>query len=192
MKNDITLTVFVEDILTNYEIEYTEKNFNKVRMKFERELKRLHVWDKCEQKLIGKKKTRVFPLSMLKRVENNCHNYLLKIGNIDMEHYFKYLKEYEEQMEKRYEEEPIVLDKRGNIIEDPYPYVCVSKRDKVYLMIEALYSKFFEPIDVEKWESDLNRLAYIDDIDMDEIPNYQASKRLENKVKYYVKEKKED
>lgn len=187
MKNKYTLTTYIEDIFTNYEIEYTKKNFNAIRIKFERELKRLNLWENAEQKLIGKKITRLFHYLDLKKVEVISRDYLLKKSKIDKNKYLKHLDKYDYYMENR----DIINDKINNELEDSYnnytPYV--SEQEKINLMIEALFYKFFNGIDVEKWQKDLERVEFTDESDADDIVYFSALNRLDNKVKSYIIEK---
>lgn len=188
MKNKYTLTTYIEDIFTNYEIEYTKKNFNAIRIKFERELKRLNLWENAEQKLIGKKITRLFHYLDLKKVEVISRDYLLKKSKIDKNKYLKHLDKYDYYMENR----DIINDEINNELEDSYnnytPYV--SEQEKINLMIEALFYKFFNGIDVEKWQKDLERVEFTDESDADDIVYFSALNRLDNKVKSYIIEKK--
>lgn len=187
MKNKYTLTTYIEDIFTNYEIEYTKKNFNAIRIKFERELKRLNLWENAEQKLIGKKITRLFHYLDLKKVEVISRDYLLKKSKIDKNEYLKHLDKYDYYMENR----DIINDEINNELEDSYnnytPYV--SEQEKINLMIEALFYKFFNGIDVEKWQKDLERVEFTDESDADDIVYFSALNRLDNKVKSYIIEK---
>lgn len=187
MKNKYTLTTYIEDIFTNYEIEYTKKNFNAIRIKFERELKRLNLWENAEQKLIGKKITRLFHYLELKKVEVISRDYLLKKSKIDKNKYLKHLDKYDYYMENR----DIINDEINNELEDSYnnytPYV--SEQEKINLMIEALFYKFFNGIDVEKWQKDLERVEFTDESDADDIVYFSALNRLDNKVKSYIIEK---
>lgn len=187
MKNKYTLTTYIEDIFTNYEIEYTKKNFNAIRIKFERELKRLNLWENAEQKLIGKKITRLFHYLDLKKVEVISRDYLLKKSKIDKNKYLKHLDKYDYYMENR----DIINDEINNELEDSYnnytPYV--SEQEKINLMIEALFYKFFNGIDIEKWQKDLERVEFTDESDADDIVYFSALNRLDNKVKSYIIEK---
>lgn len=187
MKNKYTLTTYIEDIFTNYEIEYTKKIFNAIRIKFERELKRLNLWENAEQKLIGKKITRLFHYLDLKKVEVISRDYLLKKSKIDKNKYLKHLDKYDYYMENR----DIINDEINNELEDSYnnytPYV--SEQEKINLMIEALFYKFFNGIDVEKWQKDLERVEFTDESDADDIVYFSALNRLDNKVKSYIIEK---
>lgn len=189
MKNKYTLTTYIEDIFTNYKIEYTKKNFNAIRIKFERELKRLNLWDNAEQKLIGKKITRLFNYLDLKKVEVNSRDYLLKKSKIDKAEYLKHLDRYDFYMANR----DIVNDEINTVIENSYnnytPYV--SEQEQINLMIEALFYKFFNGIDVELWQKDLDRVEFTDEADADDIVYFTALNRLNNKVKSYVIEKKD-
>lgn len=189
MKKQYTLTSYIEDIFTNYKIEYTKKNFNAIRIKFERELKRLHKWDTAEQKLIGKKITRLFNYLDLKKVEVNSRDYLLKKSKIDKAEYLKHLEKYDYYMENR----DIINDEINNDLENSCnnytPYV--SEQEQINLMIEALFYKFFNGIDVELWQDDLEQVEFTDEADADDIVYFRALNRLNNKVNSYVI-KKED
>ena len=73
-----------------------------------------------------------------------------------------------------------------------YETIKVQKSDKVALMIEALYSKYFEPIDEKKWNHDLEISESADLFDEEvqgRIEVFEARKRLKNPLKSYVKEK---
>lgn len=189
MKNKYTLTTYIEDIFTNYEIEYTKKNFNAIRIKFERELKRLNLWENAEQKLIGKKITRLFHYLDLKKVEVISRDYLLKKSKIDKNEYLKHLDKYDYYMENR----DIINDEINNELENSYnnyiPYI--SEQEKINLMIEALFYKFFDGINIELWQKDLDQVEFTDDSDADDIVYFTALNRLNNKVNSYVI-KKED
>ena len=58
-------------------------------------------------------------------------------------------------------------------------------------MIEALFYKFFNGIDVELWQEDLERVEFTDDSDADDIVFFTSLNRLNNKVKSYVINKKD-
>ena len=185
MKNKYTLTTFVEDIITNYKLEHTEKNFKKIRIKFERELKRLNLWDNAEKKLIGKKLTRIFRYSDLKRIEIESRDYLLKNSKIDKNEYLKHLDKCDDIIENRF-----IDESEDNNIDHIYkPFV--SNQDKIELMIEALFYKFYDGIDVDLWEKDLRKIEFVDEFDMQDITYFNASNRLNNKFKAYVKNKKD-
>lgn len=189
MKNKYTLTTYIEDIFTNYEIEYTKKNFNAIRIKFERELKRLDKWNNAEQKLIGKKITRLFNYLDLKKVEVNSRDYLLKKSKIDKNEYLKHLDKYDSYLENR----DIINDEINTELENSYnnyiPYV--SEQEKINLMIEALFYKFFNGINVELWQKDLEQIEFADDSDLDDVVYFNSLNRLNNKVKSYIIKKKD-
>lgn len=189
MKNKYTLTSYIEDIITNYKIEYTKKNFYKIRTKFERELKRLNKWNHAEQKLIGKKLTRLFNYSDLKKIEIDSRDYLLKNSKIDKDEYFKHLDKYDLYLENR----DIINNELNNELETSYnnyiPYV--SEEEKINLMIEALFYKFFNGINTELWENDLQKIEFVDDSDLDDIVYFNTLNRLNNKVKSYIINKKD-
>ena len=77
----------------------------------------------------------------LKKVEVNSRDYLLKKSKIDKNEYLKHLDKYDYYMENR----DIINDEINNDLENSYnnytPYV--SEQEKINLMIEALFYKFF-------------------------------------------------
>ena len=80
-----TLTQFVEEQLTRFEIPETEKNISKFRIKFTRALKEMGLWDNAETKLIGRKHTKVFSDEVLQHLYKKVEPYLLKQSPINIE-----------------------------------------------------------------------------------------------------------
>ena len=78
MLNKISLSVYVEDILNEFNISDDKLTFKKVRTKYERELKKRDLWDKAEIKLEDSLKTRVFLEKDLRSITISIVDYLLK------------------------------------------------------------------------------------------------------------------
>ena len=91
------------------------------------------------------------------------------------------------------ENRDIINDEINNDLENSYnnytPYV--SEQEQINLMIEALFYKFFNGIDVELWQNDLEQVEFTDEADADDIAYFTALNRINNKVKSYVIEKKD-
>lgn len=185
-----TLTQFIDEQCTKLDLPKNEKTLIKIRAKFTRTLKELGIWDKAETKIIDRSRTKVFTNKELYKLHKAVTPYLLKllpehdrleieqtqqknieILNRSMEAYN--LEEYE-----RYLHEP------------PMP----SENEINRLMLEALFLKFFEPINFNQWSEDLLTLDKIDFHDIDSVTdpvNIKAQNRLNNKVKAYVRERKD-
>lgn len=76
MLNKISLSVYVEDILNEFNISNDE--FGKIRKKYQRELQKKGYWDKAEMKFIGRTKIKYFYEKDLWFVTTSILNYLLK------------------------------------------------------------------------------------------------------------------
>ena len=76
MLNKISLSVYVEDILKEFNISNDE--FKKIRKKYQRELQKKGYWDKAEMKFIGRTKIKYFYEKDLWFVTTSILNYLLK------------------------------------------------------------------------------------------------------------------
>ena len=84
------------------------------------------------------------------------------------------------------------LDEYKKYIEKQYEPPIPTQEEINSLMLEALFLKFFEPINIKQWSEDLALINFIDPYDSDavtDIINIKAQNRLKNKIKAYVKEK---
>lgn len=186
MANKTTLTQFVEEQIERFSIENNPKNINKIRIKCTRVLKDLNLWDSAETKLIGRKKTKVFSQDQLAKLYSVIEPYLIKISNIDLSDYNEYLDKYREYMDKMlagnyYEDD---------IDEEQYTSPRVTKEEMRDVMIEALFSLYFEPLDITQWDKDKDLTFQTDPMYADNVDYYQALKRLNNPLQSYVKPKK--
>lgn len=78
MLNKISLSVYVKDIVSEFNISNDELTFNKVRRKYERELRKRDLWDKAEMKNEYALNTRVFFEKDLRFITISIVDYLLK------------------------------------------------------------------------------------------------------------------
>lgn len=180
-----TLTQFIDEQLTRFEIPDTEKNQMALRIKFTRTLQELNIWDNAETQLIGRKHTKVFTAEQLQTLYYKVEPYLLKRSNIDQEELKAYRQEYEKTLEAI--NNMTFEDHKKQMESVQYEPPQVTRRDAMEVMITALFEKFFEPLDVEQWNDDLALMHFSDDIE--DIDCFNASKRLRNPTKYYTKEK---
>lgn len=186
MLRHTTLTEFVEEQLTKFDIPDTEKNHNKLRIKFTRTLKKLGIWDKAETKLIGRKHTKVFTEMQLQQLYNKVEPYLLKHSDIDEEELEAYRSKLEDFLEKSYDssEEDFIGQQKE---ENPFQPPKVTKKEAMQVMLTALFEKFFEPLDLKKWNDDLALTFFTDYIDADSVDYFLASKRLKDPVASYIR-----
>lgn len=182
-----TLTEFVEEQLTRFDIPNTEKNHNKLRIKFTRTLKELGIWDTAETKLIGRKHTKVFTYKQLQQLYSKVEPYLLKHSNInteELESYRRsvgdYLEELNNMTNDKYEEQ---------LLEAQYEPPKVTRSEAMEVMLTALFEKFFEPLDTRQWNKDKETDFFTDPMDYDTLDYFSAQKRLNNPVDSYVKPK---
>lgn len=190
MSKYTTLTQFIEEQMEKFDIQDNEKNFFKLRQKFQRELKKLNIWEEANTKLIGRSKTRVFTKEQLSRLYIRVEAYLVKLSPIDKEKLESYRNQLESNKESFYNTDWNEFYKDEN-----YPNIKVTKKMKQEFMLEAVFLKFFEPINTKQWEDDLELDSVVDDFDEEwagSIEVFNARQRLENKISAYTKEKKQD
>ena len=97
-----TLTDYINIQIEKFDIPNTEKNQNKLRIKFTRTLQKLGYWENAEKKIIGRNETRLFTDEQLNHLSHDVETYLLKQGNIDIEELEEYRQSSEEYIEKIY------------------------------------------------------------------------------------------
>lgn len=182
-----TLTDFVNTQIEKFEIPDTEKNRNKLRIKFTRELQRLGYWDTAEKKVIGRNETRLFSDQQLNHLSIEVEPYLLKQGNVDIEE----LEEYRQSLENYVEEIRNQTNEsyQQQLEAEQYEAPRVTKREAMEVMLTALFQKFFEPLDVQKWNEDKATIHFAELTDMTDTDYVLASMRLNNPVQSYTREK---
>ena len=182
-----TLTDYVNTQIEKYDIPDTEKNRSKLRIKFTRELKRLRYWDTAEKKVIGRNETRLFTDEQLNQLSIEVEPYLLKQGNVDI----KELEEYRQNFENYVEDIHNQTNEshQQQLEAEQYEAPRVTKREAMEVMLTALFQKFFEPLDVQKWNQDKETIHFAELTDMTNTDYILASMRLNNPVQSYTKEK---
>lgn len=182
-----TLTDYVNTQIEKYDIPDTEKNRSKLRIKFTRELQRLRYWDTAEKKVIGRNETRLFTDEQLNQLSIEVEPYLLKQGNVNTEE----LEEYRQNFENYIEEIGNQTNEshQQQLEEEQYQSPRVTKREAMEVMLTALFEKFFEPLDVQKWNQDKATIHFAELTDMTDTDYILASMRLNNPVQSYTKEK---
>jgi len=198
MKTHITLSQFIEDMLQLCKIEGTKENKKKFRVKFTRELKELGIWQNAPEKIIGRKKTKVFTTRELEQLKSKLMSYLAKqagynptelkeIGQTIIqknENYQNYL--YEVDWEKEQE----------RIDNESYWEMPITQTEENNIMLKALFELFFTEIDTKQWQDDRELINLIEPFDDDTIMSIEyttAIKRLNshNMSAYYNKKKKD-
>lgn len=199
-----TLTQFIDEQCTKLNLKKDQKTLMKMRTKFVRTLKELGIWDKAETRLIDRSKTKVFTNAQLYELHQAVRPYLLKLlpehERLEIEqtqeNNLNIIKEHIEEIETKLtlSMEDYDLDEYKKYIEKQYEAPIPTQEEINNLMLEALFLKFFEPINIKQWSDDLDRINLIDPYDSDavtDIINIKAQNRLKNKIKAYVKEKEE-
>ena len=182
-----TLTDYVNTQIEKYDIPDTEKNRSKLRIKLTREHQRLRYWDTAEKKVIGRNETRLFTDEQLNQLSIEVEPYLLKQGNVNTEE----LEEYRQNFENYIEEIGNQTNEshQQQLEEEQYQSPRVTKREAMEVMLTALFEKFFEPLDVQKWNQDKATIHFAELTDMTDTDYILASMRLNNPVQSYTKEK---
>lgn len=182
-----TLTDYVNTQIEKYDIPDTEKNRSKLRIKFTRELKRLRYWDTAEKKVIGRNETRLFTDEQLNQLSIEVEPYLLKQGNVDIEELEEYRQNFENYVEDIHNQTN--ESHQQQLEAEQYEAPRVTKREAMEVMLTALFQKFFEPLDVQKWNQDKETIHFAELTDMTNTDYILASMRLNNPVQSYTKEK---
>lgn len=182
-----TLTDYVNTQIEKFDIPDTEKNRNKLRIKFTRTLQELGYWDTAEKRVIGRNETRLFTNEQLNNLSTEVEPYLLKQGNVDTEE----LKEYRQNFENYVEEISNQTNEsyQQQLEEEQYEPPKVTRKEAMEVMLTALFEKFFEPLDVQKWNQDKATIHFAELVDMTDTDYILASMRLNNPVQSYTKEK---
>lgn len=192
MERYTSLTLFVEQLLTDYKIENTEKNFKKVRIKCMRELQKQNLWNNAKTTVIGRNTTKIFPNSVLYELRQKLDSYLLKSSSIDTVELNSYRQKIYESHNPNDYLSPEELAKKQEH-NQMFPIPKVSKDDKIELMITALFLNFFEPINEEQWNKDLEtsyRAYYTGDEEIESRPEvFLANNNLKKPFEAYVKRK---
>lgn len=83
MEYPISLTEFIEEQMTFYQIENNKKNFSKIYKKCQRTLISLGFWDKAELRLVKKSKTKFFNKNEIETLQKATAEYFLKLSKFD-------------------------------------------------------------------------------------------------------------
>lgn len=195
MKTYITLSEFIEDMLQLCKMEGTKENKKKFRVKFTRELKELGIWENAPEKLIGRKKTKVFTTNELEQLKTKILGYLAKqagynptelaeIGQSIIEANENYL--FEEYWEK---------EQKG-LNNESYWKMPITQTEENNIMLKAIFELFFTPIDTKQWQHDRELVNLTDPSDDNRIMSLEyttAIKRLKShNMNAYYKQKKKD
>ncbi|KTF20474.1 MULTISPECIES: hypothetical protein [Streptococcus] len=199
-----TLTQFIDEQCTKLNLKKDQKTLMKMRTKFVRTLKELGIWEKAETRLIDRSKTKVFTNAQLYELHQAVRPYLLKLlpehERLEIEqtqeNNLNIIKEHIDEVETKLtlSMENYDLDEYKKYIEKQYEPPIPTQEEINSLMLEALFLKFFEPINIKQWSDDLALIDFIDPYDSDEVTdiiNIKAQNRLKDKIKAYVKEKKD-
>lgn len=193
----IKLTTYVEDVVKEYNAPDTRTR--NIRTMFVKQLQKANLWDNADQ-ANDIRKSKIFDPKDLDTIKQRLHNYLQENSVESIEK----AKVRKEQTAQKKEIERL----RKNMVEDVMSYrdrmreerCKITDEMKRDIMLEALYSMFFEDVDVEQWYSDNVTLDkfYCYNLRADykgqprrekNRPERAASKRLENRAQSYCKKK---
>lgn len=150
MLNKISLSVYVENILNEFNISNDKLTFKKVRIKYERELKKRDLWDKAEIKLEDSLKPRVFFEKDLRSITISIVDYLLKNSSkIKIKNFIDYkflVSKYScffdisrniflDRSNEEKDRLKLEKDKKQQLVVEDN----VFKNEKVYSMIKSIY-----------------------------------------------------
>jgi hypothetical protein len=195
MERYTSLTLFVEQLLTDYKIDNTEKNFKKIRIKCMRELQKQNLWNDAKTTVVGRSTTKIFPNSVLYELRQKLDSYLLKSSSINTEELTAYRRKIYESYNPNDYDSYLSAEELAEKQEHDrmFPIPKVSKDDKMELMITALFLNFFEPINEEQWNKDLKTsydAYYTGDEEIESRPEvFLANNNLKNPLEAYVKRK---
>lgn len=184
MKLYKTLINYVDSLIEKFNLNNDNNTRNSLRRKCIRELKKINIWDSAKTKTIGRQKTKVFTDNQLNLLYKELEPYLIKRSNIDINAFNSYrenVKNYKENLENMDYTE---LD------EHYFDIPVVTQSDINNLMLEAVFLKFYEPINVKLWNKDIETVTFIDEFDEEQtgsIEVFQAHERLQNPLKSYTK-----
>ncbi|WP_438837820.1 hypothetical protein [Streptococcus pluranimalium] len=133
--------------------------------------------------MIGRKHTKVFTNQQLQHLYVEVEPYLLKHSDIDEEELEAYRRKHEDYLEElhNFSQEDFIRQQEE---EERFQPPQVTKNEAMQVMLTALFEKFFEPLDLKKWNDDLALTFFTDDIDADSVDYFLASKRISNFIDY--------
>ena len=185
-----TVREFIESQLENYSIK--KEHFQKIKTKVHRELNKMDEWynlNDNDKKVVGKTTAYDRDSELCKKLEAVMEPYLLKLSPYSDNE----LKREGERLRRR------AYNMVGPFLvnEDPdrKPF-SIPKKDKLELMIEALFYDKFE-LDEELWNKDYSEVEimkgetdeYVDSLKNASTGIKAQSARLQQPLKYYVKPK---
>ncbi|MTS55289.1 hypothetical protein GMC94_10705, partial [Streptococcus parasanguinis] len=175
MKRYTTLTEFIDEQCTRLNLPKDEKTVMKMRNKFTRTLKDLGIWDQAETKIIDRARTKVFTNDQLYQLQQAVRSYMIKllpthereeIEQTQQEN-IKRIKDHILEMQRKLSlsMEGYDLDEYDHYVDQQYEAPKPTQEEINNLMLEALFLKFFEPIDITRWSKDLALLNVVDAYD---------------------------
>lgn len=154
MPNLRTLNNFIDEQLTKFKIPDTEENKKNCRAKFMRELKKLGYWNNDNPTIIiERSKTKQFTDKQLNDLYKRVESYLIKRSTLD----FNLINQQKEKNQKLLDNPipPLSYEEQEELL--LFPPVEIPKNQKLEIMIEAIFNKYFE-LDEKLWLDDLQIL----------------------------------
>lgn len=185
MERLTSLPSYIEELSTKF--FFKDKDKIAIRAKLQRELELMGLWQNAKTVLIERNKTKVFTDEQLTELYYRTEEYLLKKSNIDGLD-FEQVKTIRKQNEEMLENLDFDHIKEENI---GYQFATVTRAERIEFMLQALFEKFYEPIDIKQWEKDkqIYDLTVSQTKDYDDIDFIIAHQRLKEPTKSYTKPK---
>lgn len=189
MQYPISLTEFIEEQMTFYQIENNKKNSHKIYRKCQRTLISLGFWEKAETRLVVKSKTKVFNENEIEILKKATAVYFMKLSKFDKAIFDKIKEDnWTNLFNNNNKDNCNKLDK-NDINNSP-----ITQSELITVMLTTLFEEKYT-IDTALWEEDknfCNKLYKYDDpvVQTELINSYEyiiRNNRLRNTQKYVKK-----
>lgn len=170
-KNELyPLSAVMDKILIKYEIKSTPEKLMRLRKAVERFCKETNIWDTHKIQR-GKREDHFFAEEELRMIvySQKIHDYVIK--NLLEPEQSKRIKRLEDEADKLTEiQQQAWTDMEMEDTLNSGYHTVVSPEEvrskKLEIMIEALFLRYFTPVDMEKLKEDMEEVAYSDSGDI--------------------------
>ena len=184
----ISLTEFIEEQMTLYQIENNEKKFSKIYKKCQRTLISLGFWEKAETRIVKKSKTKFFNENEIERLKKATAEYFLKLSKFDKSILDKIKEDNWTNLFNNSNKNDYNSNK-NNIYNSP-----ITQSELITVMLTTLFEEKYT-IDTKLWAEDknfCNKLYKYDDpvVQTEFINSYEyiiRNNRLSNTQNYVKK-----
>lgn len=166
MSTEKSLTVFVDGIIDDYQLQKTDQTKQKLRKKFTKLLKEDYhfsdkkVWQNAKKEKIGKTQTRVFDTATLNEVLRLSQDYLFKLSNkqstLTKEQLAAMQKEAEQKLWQQPDSDPDA-DDQLQIKHATESYCLKIKKEAI---LNAIFEQYYTPLKIDKIQEDQEKIYY--------------------------------